>query len=90
MSHKLRRHTTAFTYNNEDLEGIWYTLAYGDTYSSIDASGNFNLEIDDISFEVGVLKLYKNNGYKYGYLKIEHNCSGDVPATYSKVSCSLI
>ncbi|NQZ00789.1 MAG: hypothetical protein HRT45_08985 [Bdellovibrionales bacterium] len=84
----------AFTYTGDELEQYWYWLVYGETgYAEFDDELNLQLPIDDISCEVGKLHLYANNGYRFGYLSVSHNCSKQpgqpTPKTYTKVACEL-
>ena len=81
----------AFTYTSTGLEWLWLMLTYDElNYLESDDDGNLIIPIDDISCDIGKIKLYKNNDFKFGYLKIEHNCSGpDQQDTYSKMKCEI-
>ena len=73
----------------EDMEWVYYLLM-GDSSFDTDDTGNITYWLDSDGCDVGILKLYKNNGYKYGYIKVEHRCSGrDYPDTYSKAKCTV-
>lgn len=82
--------STAFSFDGtEDMEWYWYLLRSWDNGYEFDAKGDFNLYLDSDGCDVGILKLYKNNGYRYGYTRVEHRCSGDVPNTFDLVRCSV-
>lgn len=81
---------TAFSYDgNEDMEWFWYLLLSWDNGYGFDEAGNFVMALDSDGCDVGVLKLFKNTNYRYGYTKVAHNCSGDVPDTYDTLICKV-
>lgn len=82
--------STPFSYQGEKLEWLWLLMSGGDSGFRNDRDGNLVVSLDSDGCDVGIFKLYQNNGYKFGYLKVEHRCSGrDYPDTYSKAYCSL-
>lgn len=67
-----------------------YFLMFGDSWFNVDDKGNIDYQLDSDGCDVGRLKIYKNNGYQYGYVAIKHRCSGsDTPDTFSKAKCKV-
>ncbi len=78
------------TYQGNDLEWVWMLLLSGDSTFTTDEEGNIVYSLDDDGCDTGVLKLYKNNSYKFGYLFTEHRCGAELYSfVYTKAKCSI-
>lgn len=82
----------AFSFDgSEGLEWLYNLTLSGDGQSvEISAKGDLIFSLDSDGCDVGKIHLYGNSDFKYGYLSVNHRCSGpSYPPTYSKVKCSL-
>lgn len=80
----------AFSFGGGDLEWLYMMLLSGDAqHIEIDSKGDLIVTIDDASCDVGKIHLYGNNDFRFGYVTIEHRCSGPDVKSYSKVACSI-
>lgn len=81
----------AFSYSGEELEWLWYlALSMDGQTVSLDARGNMSFFFDADGCDIGQLYLYGNNGFRFGYLKVAHYCSGyETEHTYSTARCRI-
>ena len=80
----------AFSFGGGDLEWLYMMLISGDGQGiEIDSNGDLILGINDASCDVGKIHLYGNNKFKYGYVSIQHKCTGPNVRSYSKVRCEI-
>lgn len=79
---------TGISYDGEDLEWLFFLTSGWDSSFSSDKNGNIDFFLDSDGCDVGNLVLYKNSGYRYGYLSLRHHCS-EIKKTYSKVKCEI-
>lgn len=80
----------AFSYNHESLEWLWYlALSWDGQHVEKDARGNLVFSLDSDGCDVGVIYLYGNSNFKYGYLKVDHYCGTTDKTTYSKAKCEI-
>lgn len=81
---------TGVTYDHEDMEWVWYLLLSRDSTFTTDDAGNIYYQLDNDGCDVGEFVLYKNNGYRFGYISVDHKCSGpELTNTYSRARCSI-
>jgi|GEM_PF-4922749 len=79
----------AFSYDGEELEWLWSLALSGDGQAvELDKKGNMSFFLDSDGCDVGEIYLYKNSGFKFGYVSVKHHCSGPgYPDSYSKARC---
>lgn len=81
----------AFSYEGNELEWLWMlALSYDGQSVELDRRGNLSFFFDSDGCDVGKLYLYGNNQFRFGYLSIDHHCSGpEQKRTYSLARCQV-
>lgn len=82
----------AFSYDGDELEWLWLlSLSWDGQSIEINDKGNMVISLDSDGCDVGNIYLYANSDFQFGYLSLEHNCSGpSKKQTYSKAKCKLV
>ncbi len=79
---------TWFGYSPKRQNKFWLDGLVDGGFSD-DAEGNWKVDADSDGCNIGKLTLYKNSGFKRGFISSKFNCSTGNPSYAGKVSCTI-